>query len=247
MIIIGSGYSSYATEEDIKSLFTFAKNNNIINDKKNNLSFLSPYASRVGQLLLGNTQNKEFQPMNFLESEFKNGSYNLLFSFNSEDISNPIFKDSFKVYLGHHGDIGAMSADLILPTPLYTEKNSTYINVEGRPQEAFRCHNPIGDAKEEWSILKKISDLMGYENDFNTFNDVRSELLKEFKFNFELNTIINFDIKIDIQDTTNFSTSSFHYPINNFYFSDIISKNSKIMAKCVEENMVTDQNIVVNQ
>ena len=247
MIIIGSGYSSYATEEDIKSLFTFAKNNNVINDKKNNLSFLSPYASRVGQLLLGNTQNIEFQPMNFLESRFKNGSYDFLFSFNSEDVSNPIFKDSFKVYLGHHGDIGAMSADLILPTPLYTEKNSTYINVEGRPQEAFRCHNPIGDSKEEWSILKKISDLMGYKNDFNTFNDVRSELLKEFKFNFELNTIINFDIKIDIQDTANFSSSSFHYPINNFYFSDIISKNSKIMAKCVEENMITDHNIVVNQ
>ena len=247
MIIIGSGYSSLATEEDIKSLFTFAKNNNVINDKKNNLSFLSPYASRVGQLLLGNTQNIEFQPMNFLESQFKNGSYDFLFSFNSEDVSNPIFKDSFKVYLGHHGDIGAMSADLILPTPLYTEKNSTYINVEGRPQEAFRCHNPIGDSKEEWSILKKISDLMGYKNDFNTFNDVRSELLKEFKFNFELNTIINFDIKIDIRDTTNFSSSSFHYPINNFYFSDIISKNSKIMAKCVEENMITDHNIVVNQ
>ena len=247
MIIIGSGYSSYATEEDIRSLFTFAKNNNVINDKKNNLSFLSPYASRVGQLLLGNTQNIEFQPMNFLESQFKNGSYDFLFSFNSEDVSNPIFKDSFKVYLGHHGDIGAMSADLILPTPLYTEKNSTYINVEGRPQEAFRCHNPIGDSKEEWSILKKISTLMGYKNDFNTFNDVRSELLKEFKFNFELNTIINFDIKIDIQDTTNFSSSSFHYPINNFYFSDIISKNSKIMAKCVEENMITDHNIVVNQ
>ncbi|MDA9678993.1 NADH-quinone oxidoreductase subunit NuoG [bacterium] len=247
MIIIGSGYSSYATEEDIRSLFTFAKNNNVINDKKNNLSFLSPYASRVGQLLLGNTQNIEFQPMNFLESQFKNGSYDFLFSFNSEDVSNPIFNDSFKVYLGHHGDIGAMSADLILPTPLYTEKNSTYINVEGRPQEAFRCHNPIGDSKEEWSILKKISDLMGYKNDFNTFNDVRSELLNEFKFNFELNTIINFDIKIDIQDTTNFSSSSFHYPINNFYFSDIISKNSKIMAKCVEENMITDHNIVVNQ
>ena len=247
IIIVGSGYSSYATEEDIKSLFTFAKNNNVINDKKNNLSFLSPYASRVGQLLLGNTQNKESQPMNFLESQFKNGSYDLLFSFNSEEVSNPIFEDSFKVYLGHHGDIGAMSADLILPTPLYTEKNSTYINVEGRPQEAFKCHNPIGDSKEEWSILKKISDLMGYKNDFNTFNDVRSELLKEFRFNFELNTIINFDLNIDIQDTTNFSSSSFHYPINNFYFSDIISKNSKIMAKCVEENMTTDHNIVVNQ
>ena len=246
IMIVGSGYSSYATTDDLRSLFSFAKKNNLINDKKNNLNFLSPYASRVGQLLLGNTQNKEYQPMRYLETKFKDGSYDLLFSFNSEAISNPIFKDSFKVYLGHHGDIGAMSADLILQTPLYTEKNSTFINIEGRPQEAFKCHNSIGDSKEEWSILKKISGLMNYKNDFSTFKDVRSELLKEFKYNFKLNTIINFDSKIEIDSTVNFSSSNFHYPINNFYFSDIISKNSKIMAQCVEENIPIDQDKVVN-
>ena len=91
MIIVGSGYSSYATEEDIKSLFIFSQNNNIIKDGKNNLNFLSPYASRVGQLLLGNTQNKAYQPMNLLKSLFENDTYNLLLSFNSEEISNPIF------------------------------------------------------------------------------------------------------------------------------------------------------------
>lgn len=247
IIIVGSAYSSHATPEDLKSLFVFSKNHNLITESKNNLNFLTPYASRVGQLLMGNTQSQEFEPMNFLESKFKDGSYDVLLSFNSEEISNPIFKDAFKVYLGHHGDLGAMSADLVLPTPLYTEKNSTFINTEGRPQEAFKCHNTIGQAKEEWAILKKLSELMDFKNDFNSFKDVRSGLLKDFKFNFELNSIIDFDLGIIFEDTIKFKSSTFNYPINNFYFSDVVSKNSKIMAKCVEENTVIKQEKVVNQ
>ncbi len=247
IIIVGSAYSSHATPEDLKSLFVFSKNHNLITESKNNLNFLTPYASRVGQLLMGNTQSQEFEPMNFLESKFKDGSYDVLLSFNSEEISNPIFKDTFKVYFGHHGDLGAMSADLVLPTPLYTEKNSTFINTEGRPQEAFKCHNTIGQAKEEWAILKKLSELMDFKNDFNSFKDVRSGLLKDFKFNFELNSIIDLDLGIIFEDTIKFKSSTFNYPINNFYFSDVVSKNSKIMAKCVEENTVIKQEKVVNQ
>ena len=247
IIIVGSAYSSHATPEDLKSLFVFSKNHNLITESKNNLNFLTPYASRVGQLLMGNTQSQEFEPMNFLESKFKDGSYDVLLSFNSEEISNPIFKDTFKVYFGHHGDLGAMSADLVLPTPLYTEKNSTFINTEGRPQEAFKCHNTIGQAKEEWAILKKLSELMNFKNDFNSFKDVRSSLLKDFKFNFELNSIIDFDLGIIFEDTIKFKSSTFNYPINNFYFSDVVSKNSKIMANCVEENTVSEQEKVVIQ
>ena len=247
IIIVGSAYSSHATPEDLKSLFVFSKKHNLITESKNNLNFLTPYASRVGQLLMGNTQSQEFEPMNFLASKFKDGSYDVLLSFNSEEISNPIFKDIFKVYLGHHGDLGAMSADLILPTPLYTEKNSTFINTEGRPQEAFKCHNTIGQAKEEWAILKKLSELMNFKNDFNSFKDVRSGLLKDFKFNFELNNIIEFNLGINFENTIKFKSSTFNYPINNFYFSDVVSKNSKIMANCVEENTVSEQEKVVIQ
>ena len=247
IIIVGSAYSTHATPEDLKSLFVFSKNHNLITESKNNLNFLTPYASRVGQLLIGNTQSQEFEPMNFLASKFKDGSYDVLLSFNSEEISNPIFKDIFKVYLGHHGDLGAMSADLVLPTPLYTEKNSTFINTEGRPQEAFKCHNTIGQAKEEWAILKKLSELMNFKNDFNSFKDVRSSLLKDFKFNFELNSIIEFNLGINFENTIKFKSSTFNYPINNFYFSDVVSKNSKIMANCVEENTVSEQEKVVSQ
>ena len=35
---------------------------------------------------------------------------------------------------GHHGDRGALRADVILPGGAYTEKNGTYVNFEGRPQ-----------------------------------------------------------------------------------------------------------------
>jgi len=247
IIIVGSAYSTQATPEDLKSLFVFSKNHNLITESKNNLNFLTPYASRVGQLLIGNTQSQEFEPMNFLASKFKDGSYDVLLSFNSEEISNPIFKDIFKVYFGHHGDMGAMSADLVLPTPLYTEKNSTFINTEGRPQEAFKCHNTIGQAKEEWAILKKLSELMNFKNDFNSFKDVRSSLLKDFKFNFELNSIIEFNLGINFENTIKFKSSTFNYPINNFYFSDVVSKNSKIMANCVEENTTIKLEKVVSQ
>ena len=88
---------------------------------------------------------------------------------------------------------------------------------------------------------------MDFKNDFNSFKDVRSGLLKDFKFNFELNSIIDFDLGIIFEDTIKFKSSTFNYPINNFYFSDVVSKNSKIMANCVEENTVSEQEKVVNQ
>ena len=71
--------------------------------------------------------------------------------------------------------------------------------------------------------------------------------MKNFKFNLELNTIIKFDLNIDIDHKIKFTSSDFNYPINNFYFSDVVSKNSEIMAKCVEENIVSIQNKAVNQ
>ena len=58
---------------------------------------------------------------------------------------------------------------------------------------------------------------------------------------------MHFDVQVDHQSDITFSSSNFHYPISNFYFADIVSKNSKIMAKCVEENMTLEKDVVVNQ
>ena len=62
------------------------------------------------------------------------------------------------IYQGHHGDAGAHRADVILPGAAYTEKDGTYVNTEGRVQPARRAVFPPGEAREDWKILRALSE-----------------------------------------------------------------------------------------
>jgi len=141
----------------------------------------------------------------------------------------------FKVYFGHHGDDGAMNADIVLPTPLYTEKNGIFINIEGRPQEARKCHNPIGQAKEEWTILKELSNQLSFKLNFNNFEELRSDLSHDFPELVKLHEIIDSPVLFSFDNSINFEECNINYPIKNFYMSDVVSRNSITMAKCVDE------------
>ena len=169
----------------------------------------------------------------------KKKGFDTILSFSSEHIADSAFKESFKVYFGHHGDEGAMSADIVLPTPLYTEKNGIFINIEGRPQEAKKCHNPIGEAKEEWKILKELSNQLSLNFEINTFDELRQELSHTYPNLVNLQEIIiSVNQYKDLNDIY-FERSACIYPIQNFYMSDIISKNSKTMAKCAEDILLS--------
>ncbi len=232
LIIIGLAYlSKIKNIKTLKSIFSFADKYNVITKDKNNLNFLNPYASRVGQLILGNTTKNLCEPFSKLKKE----KFEIVLSFGSEHIASEQFDNCFRVYFGHHGDEGAMKSDIILPTPLYTEKNGIFVNIEGRPQEAKKCHNPIGSAKEEWSIIKKLSDEFSFVFEPNTFEQLRSELLKKYTKLSIFHEILSNDNASPIITDIEFEDCKTQYPINNFYMSDIISKNSVTMAKCVEE------------
>ena len=60
--------------------------------------------------------------------------------------------------IGTHGDRGAHRADVILPGAAYTEKSGTYVNTEGRVQLADRAVFPPGEAREDWAILRALSE-----------------------------------------------------------------------------------------
>ena len=236
LIIIGSAFlSKIKNIKTLKSIFSFADKYNVITKDKNNLNFLNPYASRVGQLILGNTTKNLCEPFSKLKKE----KFEIVLSFGSEHIASEQFDNCFRVYFGHHGDEGAMKSDIILPTPLYTEKNGIFVNIEGRPQEAKKCHNPIGSAKEEWSIIKKLSDEFSFVFEPNTFEQLRSELLKKHTKLSIFHEILSNDNASPIITDIEFEDCKTQYPINNFYMSDIISKNSVTMAKCVEEIIPT--------
>ena len=158
----------------------------------------------------------------------------VVFLLGLDEINPKSLEGSFVVYCGHHGDVNAQYANVILPTPAYTEKSSTFMNIEGRAIQTSRCHNPLGDAKEEWKIFRVLSDLLSCDIHFNNLNDVRKQLTIENK---------NFLALLEINNSSNLSFSSkevikdqtLSYNIENFYMNDSISRASETMASCTHE------------
>lgn len=84
--------------------------------------------------------------------------------------------DCVVVYLGHHGDAGAGIADIILPTAAYTEKQATFLNTEGRTQQTLVAVSPPGMAREDWKIIRAVSDVLGAPLKYKTLDELRDRL-----------------------------------------------------------------------
>ncbi len=80
-----------------------------------------------------------------------------------DDIDMGQLGEAFVVYQGSHGDAGAARADVILPAAAWTEKNATYVNMEGRPQLALRAVLPPGQAKEDLAVIAAVAQALGAE------------------------------------------------------------------------------------
>ena len=128
----------------------------VVKDGWNGFNVLHTAASRVGGLDLG------FAPgQGGLDAPAmaKAGALDVLFNLGADEID--VEPGAFVVYIGTHGDRGAHRADVILPGAAYTEKTGIYVNTEGRPQFAERAVFPPGDAREDWAILRALSDALG--------------------------------------------------------------------------------------
>ena len=87
------------------------------------------------------------------------GTLDVLFLLGADEVKVP--DGTFVVYIGTHGDRGAHRADVILPGAAYTEKSGIYVNTEGRVQIASRAAFPPGEAREDWAIVRALSDVLG--------------------------------------------------------------------------------------
>ena len=85
---------------------------------------------------------------------------------------------AFVIYQGSHGDRGARMADIVLPGAAYTEKNGTYVNMEGRVQLGERAVFPPGDAREDWTIVRALSEHLGAKLPFDTLRELRQAMYK---------------------------------------------------------------------
>lgn len=162
----------------------------------------------------------------------------LVFSLAAEDFDAPA--NAFVVYQGHHGDEGAAKASVVLPGAAYTEKYGTYVNTEGRAQRAMPAVAPQGQAREDWKILRALSECVGAPLPYDTLGDVRERLASiaphfaktdEVEPALWLNgaTYAHVGAKAKADDALPLSSS-----VANFYMTDAISRASATMAKCTK-------------
>ncbi|NXQ51062.1 NDUS1 oxidoreductase, partial [Catharus fuscescens] len=151
-------------------------------------------------------------------------------------------KDCFIIYQGHHGDVGAPMADIILPGAAYTEKAATYVNTEGRAQQTRVAVTPPGMAREDWKIIRAVSELAGLTLPYENLDEIRKRL-EEVSPN-----LVRYD---DVEEANYFIQANElaklvkqqlladplvppQLTIKDFYMTDSISRASQTMAKCVK-------------
>merc|ERR1712142_1223725 len=85
-------------------------------------------------------------------------------------------EDCFVIYKGHHGDAGAAIADCVLPGAAYTEKQGTYVNMEGRTQQTFPALSPPGEARVDWKIIRVISEVIDEKLPYDKLQELRARM-----------------------------------------------------------------------
>jgi NADH-quinone oxidoreductase subunit G len=175
-IIVGGG--ALAGENGpavLNALGALAKKVGVVSGDWNGFNVLHHAASRVAGLDMG------FVPAEgglSVAEMLKPDALDVLFLLGADEV-NATASNAFRVYLGSHGDNGAHSADVILPAAAYTEKAGIYVNTEGRVQMAERVVFPKGEAKEDWAIIRALSERVGHKLPFDTLDQLRTKLMAD--------------------------------------------------------------------
>ncbi|MGI9437587.1 MAG: NADH-quinone oxidoreductase subunit NuoG [Geminicoccaceae bacterium] len=232
MIILGQGALNrsdgnavLAAARDIVARYDMVK------DGWNGYNVLHTAAARVGALDLGLVPGKGGKDAAGMVKAAAKGDIEVLFLLGADDIDVDGLGDAFVIYQGHHGDRLAPRADVILPGAAYTEKNATYVNTEGRPQQAKLAVFPPGEAKEDWKILRALSEAVGHTLALNTIGEVRARMAEIAPALAEPDVIQVSEWK-SFGRAGKFLASPFTSPVEDFFRTDPISRASLVMAEC---------------
>ena len=230
LVIVGQGALTRADGAAVLGLA--AKLVESLGEKEgwNGLSILHTAASRVGALDLGFVPGEGGLDVAGMLAP---GALDVLINHGADEVDVPA--GAFVVYIGTHGDKGAHRADVVLPGAAYTEKSGTFVNTEGRVQLANRAAFPPGDAREDWAILRALSDVLGKRLPFNSLSELRSRLYAEYPHLAQIGSVGASD-SADLSKISALageaSDAPFNSSIGDFYLTNPIARASKTMATC---------------
>ena len=201
-----------------------------IKDGWNGFGVLQPTASVVGALDIGFVPGEGGLSATQMAAT---GALDVLFSLGADEID--VADGAFVVYIGTHGDRGAHRADVILPGAAYTEKSSLYVNTEGRVQMANRASFPPGEAREDWAILRALSDVLGKKLPFDSLTALRQSIFKAVPHLMRIDQIAAADASA-VRTLAGRGGVADKAPIKatvaNYYLTNPIARASAVMAEC---------------
>jgi NADH-quinone oxidoreductase subunit G len=233
LIIVGMG--ALAREDGAAVLAMareLAEKLNAVREDWNGFAVLHTAAARVGGLDLGLVPGEGGRDVAGILEGCQKKEIEAVFLLAADEIDTTKLGKAFVIYQGHHGDAGAHRADVILPGAAYTEKPGIYVNTEGRVQIGRRAGYPPGDAREDWAILRALSERLGKTLPYDTLHQVRARLVA-------VNKVF---AAIDQQAPAAWgpfgkagatTDAPFKSAVPNFYMTCPISRASKIMADCM--------------
>ena len=222
VMIVGGG--ALAVEGVHGAALALAAKYKLVRDDWNGFNVLHMAAARMGGLMLGYAQPNGIPALHGTK---------LVFALGADEVDWNNFKSSFKVYIGHHGDKGAAAADVVLPGASYAEKPGTYVNLEGRVQRGERAVFAPGDAREDWTILRALSQVLGHTLPFDTYDGLRAAMFAEVP---ALATEGLADYGWSAPKLPKSPQAEIAgYPIKDFYLTNAICRASPTMQQCSAE------------
>jgi NADH-quinone oxidoreductase subunit G len=242
--IFSENIFSFTKDINLKNylLFFFEKLKKVYH-KNVSYNFFNLYSSTINSFELGLVNDKIFSR---IENSFNKDFFNLDFVLQSELDFN--LNSDFLIFQGHHGNSFVEKSNIILPGCSFVEKDAFFLNFEGRVQKARKVISPLYDSRIDWSIFFSILNFIGFKN-FN-FSNLKSLRLELFKYSILFKSFKNLKKKnknliYKKKIVLNMKKQFFSSFINNFYFTDSISKNSDTMVSCFKE--INSKNLNFNK
>ena len=188
-------------------------------------------AARVGGLDLGLVPGAGGRDVAGILDGALKGEIDVVYLLGADEIDMAKLGFAFTVYQGTHGDAGAHRADVILPGAAYTEKDGIYVNTEGRVQRGQRAAFPPGEAREDWTILRALSAVLGQVLPYDNLDQLRAAMEKDAPHFAHFDQVVAAG---DLPDLAagEFDAAPFETPIRDFHLTNPIARASAVMAGC---------------
>jgi NADH-quinone oxidoreductase subunit G len=206
----------------------------------NGFNILHTAASRVAALDLGFLPGPGSRDVARIVDGAQKGEIDFIYLLGADEFDVAHLGRAFVVYQGSHGDAGAHHADVILPGAAYTEKDGLYVNFEGRVQRGRRAAFPPGEAKEDWAILRALSDVLGVKLPYDDRTQLVAAIEKDAHHFAAINAApVHADTAAatwsGIGESGVLDGAPVTAAITDYYLTNAIARASETMAKCSQE------------